>query len=139
MSFYSMKDRDARDRTIAEYIALKKKIKKRNEDEHAGNLDRYRELEETYKPIVESHAQMTRDVVDQLQPITEKLTIKQEEERPKIGVKRRMVTKNGSITEKFINRYINGDTSLDKSFGLRYKITISKLVTKPSSFKEIIL
>ena len=74
MSFYSMKDRDARDRTIAEYIALKKKIKKRNEDEHAGNLDRYRELEETYKPIVESHAQMTRDVVDQITTIRNNAT-----------------------------------------------------------------
>ena len=96
MSFYDIKDRDVRDRTIEEYIALKNKIQKRNKDEHAGSLDRYHELEETYKPIVESHAQLTRDIVDQLQPITEKLTIKQEEERPKIGVKRRMVTKNGS-------------------------------------------
>ena len=135
MSFYSIKDRDARDRTIAEYIALKKKIIKRNEDEHAGNLDRYRELEETYKPIVESHAQMTRDVVDQIQPITEKLTIKQEEERPKIGVKRRMVTKNGSITEKFIQRYMQGDATLDKSFGLRYENNNFKIGNKTVQFQ----
>ena len=40
MSFYDIKDRDVRDRTIEEYIALKNKIKKRNNDKHAG----------TYKP-----------------------------------------------------------------------------------------
>ena len=41
MSFYSIKDRDVRDRAIEDYLALKKKIQKRNEDERIGSLNRY--------------------------------------------------------------------------------------------------
>ena len=135
MSFYDIKDRDVRDHTIEEYIALKNKIKQRNKDEHAGTLDRYHKLEETYKPIVDSHAQMTRDIIDQLQPISQNLPIKEEEKRPKIGTKRRLVTKNGSITEKFIHRYMRGDTTLDRSFGLRYENENFKIGNKTVQFQ----
>ena len=135
MSFYDIKDRDVRDRRIEEYIELKNKIQKRNEDEHAGNLNRYKELEETYKPIVESHEKMTRDIVEQLQPISQNLAIKKEEERPKIRAKRRMITKNGSLTENFIHRYMEGDTTLDKSFGLRYENNHFKIGDKTVQFQ----
>ena len=135
MSFYDIKDRDVRDSKIEEYIALKNKIQKRNEDEHAGNLNRYKELEETYKPIVESHEKMTRDIVEQLQPISQNLAIKKEEERPKICAKRRMITKNGSLTENFIYRYMEGDTTLDKSFGLRYENNHFKIGDKTVQFR----
>ena len=78
MSFYSIKDREVRDRTIEDYLALKNKIQKRNEDDRIGDLNRYEDLEETYKPIVESHERMTRDLVEELRPISEKLAIKGE-------------------------------------------------------------
>ena len=136
MSFFSVKDRDVRDRSIEDYLALKKKIQKRNEDERIGSLNRYEELEETYKPIVESHAQMTRDIVQELQPISEKLAVKKEEERPKIGAKRRMVMKNGPITEKFLQRYAEGDTSLDKMFGFRYENSRFMIGNKAAYFQD---
>ena len=135
MSFYNIKDRDVRDRTIEDYLALKKKIVKRNEDERADNFNRYEELEETYKPIVESHEQMTKDIIEQLQPITKSLAMNNEE-RPKIQAKRRLITKNGPLTERFIRRYMEGDVTLDKMFGLRYENNHFKIGNKPVQFRD---
>ena len=137
MSFYSIKDRDVRDRKIEEYLALKKKIKKRNEDEHAQDLNRYEELEETYKPIVESHERMTRDLVEQIRPISEKLAIKKEKDRPIIGAKRRrMMDNNGPITEEFIQRYLTGDNTMDTTYGLRHVNNNFMIGDKPVQFQD---
>ena len=137
MSFYSIKDRDVRDREIEDYLALKNKIQKRNEDERIGRLNRYEELEETYKPIVESHAQMTRDIVQELQPISEKLAVKKEAEiRPKIGAKRRLVMKHGPKTEKFLERYMKGDLELDKMFGFRLENDHFMIGDKAAHFQD---
>jgi hypothetical protein len=69
MSFYSIKDPVERDKTIREYIDIKKRIKKRSMDERVGNVDCYRDLESHYEPIIKSQCVMREDIVHHLQPI----------------------------------------------------------------------
>ena len=40
-----------RDKTIREYLAVKKRIQKREMDERMGDMGREEELRETYKPL----------------------------------------------------------------------------------------
>ena len=137
MSFYDIADHDVRDRKIEEYIALKNKIKRRNLNVRTDDLKNYDKLVETYKPIVKSQEQMTRDIVEQLKPISENLAIKKQEERPIIGAKRRMVMKkDGPLTEAFRERFLEKDINLDKSFGVRYDSNHFKIGNKSVHFQD---
>ena len=49
---------------------------------------------------------------------------------------RRMVMKNGPITEKFLQRYAEGDTSLDKMFGFRYENSRFMIGNKAAYFQD---
>ena len=137
MSFYDIADHDVRDRKIEEYIALKNKIKRRNLNVRTDDLKNYDKLVETYKPIVKSQEQMTRDIVEQLKPISENLAIKKQEERPIIGAKRRMVMKKDApLTEAFRERFLEKDINLDKSFGVRYDSNHFKIGNKSVHFQD---
>ena len=43
-----------------------KRLKKRNLEERSDLIDRQKDLEETYKPIVASNQKMAQDVIDDL-------------------------------------------------------------------------
>ena len=61
MSFWDIKDQDKRDKIVHDYLAVKKRIKKRNENERSIGLLRRRDLEEQFEPIVKSQRQMTKN------------------------------------------------------------------------------
>ena len=86
MSFYSINDPVLRDKTIQEYLYIKKRIKKHSMDERVGNMDTYRSLQSRYMPIIQSQQEMPEDIVKHLQPIhqnvadvNEQMCVKQEE------------------------------------------------------------
>ena len=70
MSFLNIKDRVEREKMIADYLALKKRVQKRNMEERGDLVDRQRDLEENFEPVVARNKMMAKEIVDELTPIT---------------------------------------------------------------------
>ncbi len=73
MSFYDIKDHKKRDETIKQYLATMKRIKKRNMEDRLEKLGYHTEMDEMFKPILESNKEMTHDIIKDLVPIREEL------------------------------------------------------------------
>ena len=73
MSFMNIKDPEERDAKIADYLATVKRLQKRNLEERSDLIDRQRDLEETYEPIVANNEKMVQEVIEDLIPIKEEL------------------------------------------------------------------
>ena len=94
-------------------------------EERGYLMDRQRDLEETFQPVVASNEKMAQDIIKDLAPINEGLAemnrnieIKREMSCPNIGSKRRLVSDYGPLAEAFIRNYM--DDAVDKTFGIRY-------------------
>ena len=91
MSFLNIKDKRKREETIAEYLALKERIKKRNLDERSDFNDHQHYLEQEYEPVVESNREMAEKVTDELKPIRKELVhLNSLFARPKLVAKRKI-------------------------------------------------
>ena len=55
MSFLSIKDPDERDEQIAKYLASKQRLKERELEERGDYMDRRRELQRNFEPVVSSN------------------------------------------------------------------------------------
>ena len=127
MSFLNIKDRNLRDKMIEDYLAVKKRLKERNMNERMDDLAYRDELEDTFKPIVDSNERFTQEIINELKPLSNELVdIKKNihsaealSSRPKIGSKRKLVSSNGPLTDVFLHKYMNGN--VDKMFGIRYE------------------
>ena len=73
MSFYTIKNPMERDKTIREYLAVKKRIQKREMDERMGDMGREEELRETYKPLIESNEKTTSVIKKSIEPLEEQM------------------------------------------------------------------
>ena len=62
-----------RDKTIREYLAVKKRIQKREMDERMGDMGREEELRETYKPLIESNEKTTSVIKKSIEPLEEQM------------------------------------------------------------------
>ena len=60
----NIKDPEERNAKIADYVAMVKRLQKRNLEERSDLIDRQRDLEETYEPIVASNQKMAQDVIE---------------------------------------------------------------------------
>ena len=69
MSFLDIKDPEERDATIADYLALKKRLEERDMEERGYLMDRQRDLQETFEPVVASNRRMAQDIIKYLAPI----------------------------------------------------------------------
>ena len=56
---------------IEDYLALKKRIKELNMEERGDLMDCQRELEETFEPVLACNVAIARDIIKDLEPITE--------------------------------------------------------------------
>ena len=74
MSFFNIKDPVVRDKTVKEYLALKKRIKNRNLRKKAYDFANYEMIEESLEPVVRSTAESTEAITKQLVPIKEGIT-----------------------------------------------------------------
>ena len=160
MSFLNIKDKRKREETIAEYLALKERIKKRNLDERSDFNDHQHYLEQEYEPVVESNREMAEKVTDELKPIRKELVhLNSLFARPKLVAKRKIKREYepnsneeestdeeemedeeweapyefGPLSEKFLDMY--GDDSsrrakLDTIFGLRKDGEVWKIGNK---------
>ena len=58
---------------MTEYLALKERLKKRSLKERGQWMDRRRDLEENFEPVVASNKRMTKEIVEELTPIIKEL------------------------------------------------------------------
>ena len=105
MSFLNIKDKSQRDKTIKEYLALKKRLKQRNQLEHQDAQDYRYDLEQQYEPLVTSHERMTHDITEHLVPIKDELHQLTSLARPTLtavraGDKRRMKSEPENLPER---------------------------------------
>ena len=63
MSFLNIRDPEVRDATIADYLRLQKRLKRRNLGERSDMMIGERDLEENFKPIVVSNKKMTEEII----------------------------------------------------------------------------
>ena len=54
---------------IEDYLALKKRSKERNLEERGYLMDRQRELQENFEPVVTSNRKTAQDIIKDLAPI----------------------------------------------------------------------
>ena len=73
MSFYDIQDKDERDRTIEDYLATMERIKKRNMDERIAGMQHETDMQEMFKPVLESNAEMANEITQDLVPIQKEL------------------------------------------------------------------
>ena len=73
MSFMNIKDPEERDVVIADYLATVKRLQQRNLEERSDLIDRQRDLEETYEPVVANNRKMAVEIVKDLLPIKDEL------------------------------------------------------------------
>ena len=113
MSFYSITDPVQREKTIRDYLAVKERIEKRTMDERLSNMNRYRDLESHYQPIIKSQREMQEDIVNHLHPIHESVNgqmrmIKQEQDD------------SSPLMNVFYNRLQQQDPTVDITFGIHF-------------------
>ena len=79
MSFLKINDPLKRDAIVKEYLELKKKIRSNFLSERVGEQQLQTDLSKFYKPITETQKATTRDITEELKPISEGLkTIRKE-------------------------------------------------------------
>ena len=121
----SIIDHDKRDKTIREYIALKKKLRDRNEAERSAGLSQRRDLQEQFEPITSAQREVTEAIREHLKPIKQQLdnlpiTVIKEEELPR--KRRKIVNNDGPLTSEFKAKLLSGDKEVDTSFGIRFLV-----------------
>ena len=139
MSFLNIKNHEERDAMIEDFLALKEKLAKRSMEERGDLMERHRDLEENFEPVVASNKNMAKEIVNQLTPIQEQLQeLNNKAARskllatPTIGVKRgidsqpksktRFLSNFGPHADEFLQKYLNPDNKqVDKTFGIRYE------------------
>ncbi len=90
MSFLNIKNLKERNATVAEYEALKKRLKNRNLTRKRDADSRRRYLEETHKPATKASKEMADKITDELKPIRKELNdLNSLIARPKAVAKRR--------------------------------------------------
>ena len=76
MSFLTIKNPDEREEQIPKYLALKQKLKERNLEERGDKMDRQRELQENFEPVVSSNQKMADDITSELKEIRQNIASK---------------------------------------------------------------
>ena len=69
MSFLNITDARKRNEIVAEYLAVKKKIKNNDYNERIGNFSEQRTIEKSLDPVVQSTNASTEAITKQLLPI----------------------------------------------------------------------
>lgn len=62
MSFLDIKDPTKRDQVVAEFLATKKRLQKRDEEQKTQELTKIQEFQETFQPIIEATKETTEAI-----------------------------------------------------------------------------
>ena len=94
MSLLSIKDPAEREKQIAKYLALNQGLKERDLEERGNYMDRRRELQENFQPVVSSNQKM--DITSELKEIRQSIALKPE---------KRINEVHGPLAEEFLQKY----------------------------------
>ena len=149
MSFLKIEDKRKWEKTIKEFLALKKRIKARNLQGRMSDMDYRLEMEEQYEPIIASNKHKADDITAQLVPDRKELNHLNATliARPKLVAKRAVKRKAqptesdddddgeaedivmpaeeekfGSLAVKFLNAYSDEERrklKIDTTFGIK--------------------
>ena len=122
MSFFNIRDPEVRDATIADYLKLQKRLKRRNLEERSDMIVREKDLEENFKPVVTSNKKMTEEIIKDLVPIKDELK-GINENLEKAGMKRKLAAGEdyGPLVKGFFKKYLDADSTVDRTFGIRFE------------------
>lgn len=73
MSFYTIKDHKKRDETIKKYLATMERIKKQNMNDRLEKLGFQTEINEIWKPVIDSNKEAATHITKELIPIQDEL------------------------------------------------------------------
>ena len=119
MSFMNIKHPEKRDATIEDYLATVKRIQQHNLEERSDLIDRQRELEETYEPVVASNQKMAAEIVKNLLPIKDELKGINENLEKTGGKKRKLNAveeEYGPLAKIFLQKYLDSKSTVDTMF-----------------------
>ena len=141
MSFWNIKDHEKRDAMIEDYLATVKHIQQRSENEKLGSLARQKILEETYRPVIRSQQEASKEIVKGLLPIKDEVvnlrqTLEPESAGPSSSKKRR--EELGGLGEeaiRFVMRNKIHDRTLDRTFGIKFTVTGYVIGNTPVRFQ----
>ena len=122
MAFLSVKDPDERDEQIAKYLASKQRVKEGDLEGRGDYMDRRRELQENFEPVVSSNQKRVEDITSELEEIRQNIALKSE--------KRIKNEVHGSLAEEFLQKYMDPRKGIDTTFGIRYESGIPMIGNK---------
>jgi len=71
MSFLKIKDPSKRDKLVAEYVEIKKKIQDDFRSERLGEQSMYEKFGKIFKPITQQQQKSSEDIISKLEPLQE--------------------------------------------------------------------
>ena len=133
MSSFMDMDPLKQDAMVNDYVAIVKRIQKRNLEDRLGGLYRQRELKEHFQPVVKSQEKMSKEITRSLIPLRETiLNLKDkdededEEENEELPLKRTRLNEDyesagyGPLARKFKIKILMRDHDVDTSFGIYF-------------------
>ena len=140
MSFLNIKDKRKRDAEIKDYLALKKRLKRRNMEDREETIEHYRDLEEQYAPVVASNERMADTITEQLVPIKDQMhqiaaLVNQPIPRQQVKAEPDL-SQYGPLVQNFAASYMEErvrQAEIDTTFGIRYENAVWKIGNKKVS------
>jgi len=133
MSSFMDMDPSKRDAMVNDYVAIVKRIQKRNLEDRLGSLYHQRELKEHFQPVVKSQEKMSKEITRSLIPLRETILYlkdededEDEEENEELPYKRSRLNEDyesdgyGPLAREFKIKILMRDPDVDTSFGLYF-------------------
>ena len=122
MSFSKIKDPLEAQKMVEEYQRMKAELKHEWEEKRESKALRNESLEAEYRPVTQSQAEMTKKIVQAIEKrkhFEENIPVKEEvKEEPR--KKRRLEREIGIFADRYRNRYVHRDESIDTTFGITF-------------------
>ena len=143
MSFLKITNPRKRDQLVADFIATKKRIQQRNLNERAEDLAKEDDLQNLFKPMIQSTEKSTTALQEELLPLKNELkdinvklkdATEKKEERE---IKRKYATTKDPTLEDILAMYgITNPSNLDQHFGIQRVRDGYMMGTKKVKFDE---
>ena len=123
MSFYKITDPEERRRMMERLTQTRKHVQEQFLEDKIGRIESSERLKTFFKPVTESQRELTKEIKDQLVPIRDKVltlpiqALAIQPAAPTVETKED-VTKFGPIATEYLNKYLNQEEDVDRTFGI---------------------
>ena len=138
MSFYKITDPKERRRMIEKLTQTRKNVQEQFLEDKIGKIESSESLKKKFKPITESQRELTKEIKDQLVPIRDKVLILPSQT---LAIKPPTLTDEelmriGTIARKYLNKYIDPEEDVDRTFGIYSEGGSEKIGNKEVTFND---